>query len=812
MRKIFISTLLFVLTIVGIPYLCVSQNSTQVKADKYYGTLNFAKAIPYYEALVKKYNNDVNPVVLTRLADSYRLTNNYKKAAEIYKKLTNDPNSDDIIKYYYAKALLSEGNINDAAGFFKLYQNDYRGEYYFNSIQNISELYKDTASYKLSKTSFNSIHNDFSPFILDDNRIVFVSSRPTAKWINYTHGWTNKRYLHIFVTEKNKKGEYKKPKLFSCKVQTYLNNGPATFSSDRTKMIFTRNNVFNNKIVRGGNGDSKLQIYQSVYDIQKNKYVDLFYFQYNDPNYNFAHPSISQNGKLLFFSSDKPGGYGGMDIWVSIRTDDKWSEPINLGSRVNTPGNEVFPYIHGNDELYFSSDGLGGLGGLDVFKTVVDVLGMPAGKSFNMGANFNSYDDDFGVAFQNDGKKGFISSNRNGKGLNDDIFEVEIVKPVIQKIIIKGVAYDINTNIPLPDAKITLYDNNWNVNDYVYTNSNGSFSFLADYDQKFNLLADKEHYSQSLRAVSTFNIPDKKEIISDIYLEPGDGKIKIPEKTLPQEPVTEPVVEPVTEPVVEPVTEPVATHQPEIVQEEVVVTEPVKEPTTPLRGTLLPEPVVFKITVVDGATSNPLSGVKIRLTDNKTSKIEEFYTTSSGTAEKVLSNAKIGDNVDWIFNFSLKDYLPREKSFEYSIIRSGVVNIDETMFKIEKGQEVGIAININPIYFDYDKYDIRPDAKVELDKVVSILKQYPDIKIELGSHTDCRGSVEYNYNLSLKRAKASQDYLISKGISKNRIIAKGYGETKLVNNCSCDDVDTDNKCSEYEHQLNRRTEFVIIRH
>jgi len=194
MRKFFIPVLCAIVflsaSVVAFP-----QTSTQVTADKYYSTLNFAKAIPYYEALVKKSDTDVDPIVLARLADCYRMTNDLKKAAEAYNKLVALPNSKPIVRYYYAKALLSEGDANNAAGYFDLYNNDNRGEAFSKSIRNAAVYFKDTANYKISCSNFNSKHSDFSPIILDDNKVVFVSSRPTAKWILRKHGWTNKRYL-----------------------------------------------------------------------------------------------------------------------------------------------------------------------------------------------------------------------------------------------------------------------------------------------------------------------------------------------------------------------------------------------------------------------------------------------------------------------------------------------------------------------------------------------------------------------------------------------------------------------------------------
>jgi len=743
-----------------------AQNSSvamQIKADKYYSTLNYAKAIPFYEVLAKQPQPE--PTILIKLAHCYRMVNNNEKALSNYQKLLmTTSNVNPIYKYYYAKALMSKGDYKNALDMFKKYIDiDQRNENFAKFISNIQMYYIDSSKYKITKTTFNSSYNDFSPFILENDKIVFVSSRPTAKLVNYIHGWTNKQYLRIFYTEKNKKGNYKKPKLFSNKIQNRFNNGPFTFSADLSKIIYTKNNMLYNKPIRSGSGEVKLQLYQSNYDPTKNKYLDLLIFEYGNNNYNFAHPSLSQDGKLLFFSSDKPGGYGGMDIWVSTRQNDKWTEPVNLGPRVNTPGNEVFPYIFNNEKLYFSSDGIGGLGGLDVFEVFVNSSGMPMGVPKNMGANFNSPADDFGVFFRKDGKTGFLSSNREKQGLNDDIYEFEIREPVRNKVIIKGITFDKDTKKTLANTKVLLYDDKENVQDSTYADENGEFTFVADYNVDFSLIGEKENYYKTKSDFTTKNLDaNVKEVNLELYLQKADTTF-LTENLLPI-------------------------------------------------GTLLEGPFTININVTEGNTFIPLSGVKVKIFNKTTGDSEEFFTNASGQTQKVLYNMKVGDNLDFVINLEKEGYLPRERLFGYTILKANTVNVNESMFKIEKGQDIGIAININPIYFDYDKYDIRPDAKIELDKVVSIMKQYPDIKIELTSHTDCRGSHLYNMALSEKRAKASKDYLVNKGISPNRIIAKGYGETKLVNNCYCGDNDKDSPCSEEEHQKNRRTEFIIIKY
>ncbi len=163
-----------------------------------------------------------------------------------------------------------------------------------------------------------------------------------------------------------------------------------------------------------------------------------------------------------------------------------------------------------------------------------------------------------------------------------------------------------------------------------------------------------------------------------------------------------------------------------------------------------------------------------------------------------------------MIRFEKDGYLAKTINFVHTIDKEGEVRVATTMGKLELGTDIGKLIDLNPIYFDYNKWNIRPDAALELDRIVTVMKAYPDIEIELGSHADCRGSKKYNMNLSDKRAKSSAAYIVSKGISRDRIYGKGYGESRLVNNCECEGK-VKSTCTEEQHSDNRRTEFIIVK-
>lgn len=719
-----------------------AQKSALIKANKYYTALDYSKAIPYYERVLKKTEGDIETMI--KLAECYRLTNDVNAAADMYAKVVNQPNSAPIYKYYYAQSLMSQGEHKKAEEYLKQYQEDSRSESFIKSINELSKYYKDSSNYTLQKAKFNTKFSDFSPYVLDDGRVIFISSRPKARLINYTHGWTGNNFTNIYVTEKNKKGKYKNPKMFSRKIQSHLNEGSFAFSGDMNTIYFTRNSVYNNKrALRGNDGKVKLQICQASYYPKKKKYKNVVEFEHNNTTFNYAHPTVSSNGQYIYFSSDRPGGYGGMDIWMCERQGDKWGIPVNLGEKINSPGNEVFPFLQANNKLYYSSDGLGGLGGLDIFVTKLNISnGKPFGKSFNMGAKLNSNADDFGIFFDKEGMNGYISSNRCGNDSNDDIFEFTMQQPVNHSIIIKGKAIDNETNKPVANAVIKLKNDKGEIIEQTMSDEKGCYVFEGEFDHNYNLTGDKGKYNTATSSASTMNAKGKNEIIADLSLE-----------VIPSAKIT--------------------------------------------------------LAVIDQKTKNPIEGVRVKLTDRQTGAVKEYFTNVLGTITAPL-NKKAGENMIYDINLTHNEFLPKDLALTKTIAANGEVNVKEEMFKIEVGQDVGKALDLNPIYFDYDKFNIRPDAQVELDKIVKIMNEYPNMVIELGSHTDCRGKASYNMELSDKRAKASAAYVVSKGIDKSRIYGRGFGESKLVNDCKCEGKIVSD-CSDEEHQMNRRTEFIIVK-
>lgn len=216
-------------------------------------------------------------------------------------------------------------------------------------------------------------------------------------------------------------------------------------------------------------------------------------------------------------------------------------------------------------------------------------------------------------------------------------------------------------------------------------------------------------------------------------------------------------------------------------------------------------------TVSDIKDAKPIEGVKCTLTDKISGAKKEYQTNTDGKFSDLLKDKKTGDKIDLSFRFEKEGYITVERTFSSVLSDNTIIELNEKLQKLEIGADIAKVIQVNSIYFDLDKATIRPDAAKELDKIAKAMHENPTMVIELGSHTDCRSSAAYNILLSDKRAKSSAAYIISKGISKERIYGKGYGESKLINKCECEGKKV-TPCTEEEHQVNRRTEFIIVKY
>ena len=708
------------------------QTAALKKANKFFTTKAYSQAIPYYEKELKK--DSSNKIILSNLGDCYRLTNNTNGQLLCYGGLIKSGKAESIHNLYYGQALTESGQKETAKSYFEKYNADSRGKNLASSVDKFKMYTKNADAYRVELASFNSPQNDFTAVKFQD-AIVFASSRNKTQWINKKHGWTSDSYLKLYTTQNSGGGVHLKPKIFMGDLSSKYNDGPICFSKDYNTVYFTRNN--SNKKFISSERTYKLKIFEA--GLNQNGFDRIRELPFNGNNFNCAHPSLSNDGTLLFFASDMEGGFGGMDIYYTKKEGDVWGTPVNLGATVNTAGTEVFPFIAANGLLYFSSNGHDGIGGLDVYEAKFS--DDKAGIAFNMGEPVNSINDDFGVFLAEDNKTGYLSSNRKNGGMDDDIYNFQILSEVKRGKEILIITKDKDNGYIIANTKIAIN------NDTIITNEKGEITTTIEEDVNYKLVVDKNDYFKVEDSVST-NTFSEKTFTKELLLE--------------------------------------------------------KDPKLSL--------LAF---ITDTKTNLALDGVKMTIVELPSNAAFDTYTTAAtGDYVKPLRGKKVGDKISYSFKLEKEGYLTKTATFTYEIKAPGEIKVNESLNlslgEVAVGMDLAKMIDIKPIYFDLGKSVIPKDASIELDKIVKVMNEYPNMSIELGSHTDCRGSAPANVKLSSARAKSSADYIIKKGINKTRILRKGYGETKLLTGCICEG-NLKPTCSEDEHTKNRRTEFVITK-
>ncbi|WP_176723292.1 OmpA family protein [Roseivirga misakiensis] len=692
-----------------------------MRAGKLFDNFEYAAAAKIYERLVER-DSSFNYAKL-QLAESYRKMNMPEEALPFYAEVVSDSSvAKPIHTLYYAQALMSAERYDralTALSDFYASQGDVRATNLTNGITNFEGFYSDSSYYKINLSKFNSEADDYSPTYFRDG-LVFSSNRKKFRLVKRTHGWDNKNFHELYFTNPGV-DSVETTKLFNKKLNTRYHEGPMVFYDDDEKAFFTRNNYNGKRVGTASDETINLQLYMTQRSGVNSEWDKPMSFKYNSKEFSTGHPTISEDEKTLYFASNRPGGNGGVDIYKSTFEDGDWGEPVNLGSEINTPGDEMFPHVH-KGVLYFSSNGHYGMGGLDVYQYDFNDT---AAVVKNMGYPINSPKDDFGLILSSNDTTGYFTSNRPGGAGNDDIYQIEVNLPKRPKqVFLKGIVVDQRSGRPLEDTEVFLSTSEGDSISFI-TNADGGFEYELAWDQKYNLTALKPDWSVGRDSASTFDDMLDKEFI-----------------------------------------------------------------TIPLRELL----VVKGDLVTPGG--RPVDDALVTFTETTTGEVDSVRTNENGLLYFI---AQPGAEYDVFlqkpgyFNFRTKVATGNDPG--------GVIKFDLEMDEII----IGKAIRIENIYFDLNKSDIRPDAAIELDKIVAMMTDNPTVKIELGSHTDSRGGDPYNLALSDRRARSSAAYIVSKGIAQDRITGKGYGETQLTNQCE-DGI----RCQPEEHQANRRTEFKVI--
>ncbi len=614
----------------------------------------------------------------------------------------------------------------------------------------------------------NSERIDFSPSYYQSG-VVFVSSR--KNWGELDRA-IDETFFDLYYSDLDEAGVPLPPTSFSRNLNSDLHEGPGCFNLSGDVFFFTRNNYQQGQQKSDEHGYVGTKIYRaSKGDYDWDNIQEL---PFNSDSYSCQHPSLSSDGKRLYFSSNMPGGKGGYDLYFVEWTNNGWSTPINMGPQVNTEANEAFPFIHGTGYLFFASDNDRSMGGLDIFLT--DLNSTSALKPIALGTPFNSKEDDFGLIMDQDGINGFFSSNRiRGKG-KDDIysFSMEGGLPFIAEKIsipVKLKVVDTDNKKALGEAEIRVFElkedgiyKNASVYEVTVGQNNESGRSLDLLKKELHQVGDalKRTYSDGTAELPLLN--DRDYMIS-IY---AKGY--------------------------EPVEMPFSEYQSNTNKRELVI---------PLVKT---DCFLQVADVINSSTGELLVDIPVELFDETERTRKVYYSNRQGQLELCLKPR---------YKYTLTSLASAFEPISLSIpvIGQDAQSLSGLKLKLEldvlsdiisEPLKEGVTIVLDDIYYDFDKSAIRAGDAKELDALASILYQYPSMEIDLIAHTDTRGDKAYNQALSEQRAASAKQYLVKKGIAANRIQGIGKGESELRNECT-DGVD----CSDEEHQFNRRTEVVI---
>lgn len=612
----------------------------------------------------------------------------------------------------------------------------------------------------------NTANLEFSP-VFYNNGLVFVSS--------YNKGLRDKKgetFLELFYSELDANGLPLKRDDFSVNLNSTKHEGPVSFNKTGDVIYFTRNNSKNGITKAGADGVSRLKIYEAKRGSAD--WENVKELSFNNSTFDCMHPSLSADGQTLYFTSNMPGGFGGTDIYMVQKQGNVWGQPINLGDEVNTSEKEGFPYIHETGTLFFSSNGHGGYGGYDMYMYEKTGRGGTALK--NLGVPFNSGSDDLGFIINEAGTRGYFASDRTGGYGKDDIYLFEAEETLVEEAAIPISAristYDEATKAPLEGSTIRVFERA--ADGFIEGNELYDIQLLPVGDDgelvmklvrknaeslgESSLLTNSEGEAiyqmltnKNYIILATKEGYDYGEIMYSTKGIEGAQNISIPLKTKSCTNVSGVIT-----------SEKFDTRVPNAIIRIVNETTGKEE---------------FHRTNANGEFSVclPLGSVyAVHVEkDGYTRGVSKISTEGKTTTQNVDINVKLTPITDNIINEPIRE---------------------------------GSVIVLENIYYDFNKSVIRSGADRELDALVDLMKLYPSMEVEMIAHTDARGSEKYNLDLSLKRAESARDYLVRTGIAEDRIKAFGYGESQLRNGCF-DGV----KCTDEEHQFNRRTEVKITR-
>ena len=597
----------------------------------------------------------------------------------------------------------------------------------------------------------NTEYLEFSPCFYRSG-IVYVSSLPQNKKAKIDNN-IGESFFTLKFAELTDSGSLVQNIDFLADLKINNHAGPCSFSKDNSYLFLSRN--VKNPLIRENEKKDLSPVGIFIYKNENGFWVADSEFPVNSYGYKVFHPAWDESNKRLIFASDMPGGFGGTDLYSLIKTDNGWEDLKNLGPEINTSSNESFPFIYDSKYLFFASNNPGGNGGLDIYFS--PEVSSQFQKPVNLGTRFNTEYDDFGLIISDNAKRCFFTSSRPGGKGKDDIYLMRSEKSVFRVLnnYFTLTTFNKKSGTPVDNVKITFakYE--------LSKNENPRISKFRGIDKEI------------IYSIDSSSLLESKPIYSDndgnYHLKLADGSYII----------------------------------------------------KALKTGYQPYSAVFNTAKNDklikiGLSNEILDTFLFSFINSENHEIiqDVNFDISDGNAVEI---GKSNDNIYFISlprgnSIKLKTTQEEFASKEILIDKLSTPGFFDIMLEkkiryVEKlPTNIGESFILKDIYYDYNSSMLNRKAKAELDLLSNHLMQHTELKIELSSHTDSRGNNDYNQKLSEKRSMTAKNYLVGNGIKKERILAMGYGETNLKNECK-DNI----QCTESQHAENRRTEVTVIK-